>query len=186
MTYRQKFILEAIGLAVLVALIILLLFLLRGGREDGDSDEPSLDDIRNMPQVQDVFSSDIINNTRPSFEVNARIFAERFGSFSSESNFGNITDIQTIITPELAQRLNSLIASSANEITEQYYGVSTRVLVVEVLEQNETTARLKITTQRTEATGNVNNVSTRIQDLNLTMQLSGNNWLIADYAWQNN
>lgn len=186
MTDRRKFILEALGAIIVIALLIALLLWFRNREVEETPDTPSVEDIRSMPRTEEVFDEQTRQNTRPAPEVNARIFTERFGSFSSQSDFNNLRDIYPIITPELRIRLEALAAAGANEIREQYFGVSTRVISLETLEATESTARLNITTQRTEASGSVTNQQVRYQDIIIFMVNVDGNWLIADYEWQNN
>lgn len=188
MTERKKYILEGLGIILIIALIILLLFWLRSDREveTEEPDLPSTEDVRSMPRTEDVFDEEVRNNATTSPLVNARIFTERFGSFSSEADFGNLRDVYPIVTPQLRERLEALAESGRDEIREQYFGISTRIISSEILEETNSSASIRVSTQRVEATGSITNQQTRYQDITLSLINSEGNWLIADYEWHTN
>lgn len=182
MDTRIKKILEiSFAIAVIIGLIVLLVFLLRKPTPE----QELRDFIRSQPTADQVFTPEELANPEVRPEVSARIFAERFGSFSTESGYENQSVIFAVVTTELETRLKTLFEQAKSEsIDADYYGVSTRVLSVTVESQDETNASILVGTQREEANGNPGNVSLRNQDIRIVLVRSGDKWLVSDYQWQ--
>lgn len=183
MNERVKNILKVVGILLIFILALLLIWWLTEDRTKTTGPEDEIENIRNQPRVEDVFTPEQVQRAVASPTVNARIFAERFGSFSSQASFGNVSDVENIVTPALYSRLQALVASGANEPAENFYSISTRVINTEVTSQTEGSATIVVGTQRTEAIGSPSNTLNRMQDLTLSLQLSGNTWLVNDYEW---
>lgn len=183
MNERLKNILKVVGLLLIFILAILLIWWLTEDKVKTPTPQDEVEDVRNQPRVEDVFTPDQVSQATASPAVNSRIFAERFGSFSSQANFGNVDDVEVLVTPELYARLQGLVVSSGTEPAETFYSVSTRVINTEVTEQTDSTATVVVGTQRTEATGSPSNKREKMQDLTLSLQLSDGTWLVSDYAW---
>lgn len=180
---RKKLIEYIIIALLVVALAALIWFLLR---KDKETVEPAPNDpsiVRQMPRADQVFTAEQLAAGKQGPEVAARIFAERFGSYSNQSNYGNITDVLTMVTPELRAELEALRAEAQTGIPETYYGVNTRIVSIADPVVTETGTTFSINTQREEANGTPGNTSVRYQELTLTLQEINGAWLIADYAW---
>jgi len=80
----------------------------------------------------------------------ASAFAERYGSFSSESNMANLKDLLNFMSAGLRTKTENYIASTHS--SSEYYGVTTKVLAVKINSLNETggMAEVEVSTQREE------------------------------------
>ncbi len=166
------------ALTVIIALILLLFTLLtRDKKED-------VIDYQDLTQLEDVFTSDEMNNPEIRPEVTARSFVERFGSFSTESNFGNVDDVFPLVTPELRLELEDLRKDAAGDFGSDYYGVSTQVIQISLLSETDTEAILTLTTQKEESFGHPGNTEIRYQEIDVTLNKIGDNWLISSYNWK--
>ncbi len=120
-----------------------------------------------------------------SAETVAKVFAERYGSYSSESEAFNLEDLLPLTTntfgSELRGQIDRLRASTSGV---EYYGVSTRVLNATVASMSDTQASYTVLTQREEAKGSVGNTSVRYQTLKLILEKSGEQWLVASAVWE--
>lgn len=183
MNQKAKNIFKVLGILLVFILALLLIWWLTEDRSTSQLPEDDINNVRNQPRAEDVFTPDQINQAIATPVVNSRIFAERFGSFSSQANFGNVADVENITTPELFERLENLALSGSSEPAENFYSISTRVISSEIIEQTENSATVTVLTQRTEATGTPSNRQERMQNMTLSLQLVGNTWLISDYAW---
>ncbi|MFA6018549.1 MAG: hypothetical protein WC776_05230, partial [Patescibacteria group bacterium] len=114
----------------------------------------------------------------------ARAFVERFGSFSTEADYQNVTDVMALSTVSLQDELQAIAEEAREKESGNYYGVSTRILVIDVLEQTETSARLQITTQRQESIGSPDNTTVRIQEILVNLVKNGRSWLVDNFEWQ--
>jgi len=113
----------------------------------------------------------------------ARVFVERFGSYSTESGYTNIDDVMTLTTADLQGRLQSLLESAQKEAQSDYYGVSTRLMASKTELSSETAVTFKISTQRQESFDSPANTSVRYQDIRVVLNKSGENWLVSDFTW---
>ncbi|HBK33975.1 TPA: hypothetical protein DEP34_02095 [Candidatus Uhrbacteria bacterium] len=120
-------------------------------------------------------------------EVNVRTvvktFAERFGSYSNEANFANITDVLPMMTEAYATQTQSAIDSwTASDV---YYAVTTRVLTMEItIDEEAGTAQAIVSTQREEARGDVQNISVSYQELVLDLTRVSGSWFVDNATWR--
>lgn len=128
------------------------------------------------PQAQEVSATTV-----------ARTFAERMGSYSSESNFQNVEDVLGVVTESLASQLKKDAARERAAMPSEtggYYGISTLYLGAKTTEQSDTSIALLVQTQREESFGSPGNSSIRYQSLELTLVKEGESWKVNTYTWQ--
>ncbi len=113
----------------------------------------------------------------------ARVFVERFGSYSTESGYTNIDDVLSLTTTELQGKLKSLLEDAQAKPSGKYYGVSTRLMSSKVVSETDTQTVFKISTQRQESFDSPANTSVRYQDINVTLVKQGDLWLVSDFSW---
>lgn len=113
----------------------------------------------------------------------AKTFVERYGSFSSESNYANIEDVLPLATKEFQDMLREQMNAS---VSKESYGITTRVLVMKTDARNETagTAKMTVTTQREERKGALAVETVRYQTIALTFAKEQNVWKVASATWQ--
>jgi len=109
--------------------------------------------------------------------------SERFGSYSNEGNFGNISDLKIYMTDSMKNWADSYISESQAEgYSGDYYGITTTALVGEVLEFNEDEASFLITTSRREVKDNQEEVFN--QDIIINFNKIGDEWKVHEAYWQ--
>ncbi len=118
-----------------------------------------------------------------SLQSASKTFAERYGSYSTEADFANLTDVLPLMTKAYAEKTAAYVETAT--IPEEYYGVTTRVITVKVDAQDDEkgTATVTLTTQREEAKGDVQNVSVKYQDLVLSFEMESGSWKVANAVW---
>lgn len=109
-------------------------------------------------------------------------FTERYGSYSTESSFANLYDVMDIMTVSFRDETQAFITSS--KASSPYYGVTTRVLSVNIVSSDETSAVVKVATQREESKGSVQNSEIKYQDLLLTCVEEDSVWKVSSAIWQ--
>jgi len=88
----------------------------------------------------------------------AMAFAERLGSYSSQSDYGNFTDLKIFMTSSMQAWADKTVAEykakSANNTA--YYGIVTTAVTTEVKSFDDAagTAKIIVTTERRESTAN--------------------------------
>ena len=107
----------------------------------------------------------------------SRFFVERYGSFSSGAMWQNIYDIKSVVTNTLWLDLEKLTQSNTAANTD--LSLSTKVLSLELLSQNEFSATVLVKTQKKETAGEFSRVY--YQDLDLDLQKLDSAWLVEDF-----
>ena len=117
----------------------------------------------------------------------AATFTERFGSYSSDSDYSNIKDLQTLMTLEMAAWSEIYIDElSVRYPTDgEFYGVSSRVISVKTnsLNVEEGNASFTLTVQRSETFG-VQSPVVKYQTLAMRMLYDGNAWKVDFAKWE--
>lgn len=118
----------------------------------------------------------------------ASAFAERFGSYSNQSNFENITDLEVFMTAKMQAWAHDFIEKMRAEKpdTSIYWGITTRALKTEVLNFDENLGRAEIlvSTQRREAVGTTTNAKVYYQDIVLKFAKEEGAWKVDEAAWK--
>ncbi len=117
----------------------------------------------------------------------AMSFAERFGSFSSQSNFSNITDLQMFMTSSMRQWSVGYIDRLREENpSSTYYGISTYALSSETISFNEDAgqAEIRIFTQRRENRDDQPGENLFLQNLRLELMQQANDWKVNAAYWE--
>ena len=109
-----------------------------------------------------------------------KIFAERYGSFSSESNYANLRDLLPLMTDDLAGRTEEIMATPP-PVTEPY-GMTTRVLSTTVNALSANAASLVLSTQKEETKAGGQTLT--YPTLLLEFQKINSVWKVSSVTWQ--
>lgn len=175
-----------IAITVLLTLFFLLWFFLRPQSSEpvvvqDDDQSGVLDDSKTV--VDDRVTEVDSRTTQSPPSVIARSFVERLGSYSTDVDYANVDDIKSLATPVLQSTLDSIVVEARQTNASTYYGVSTHVITVETVSEDENTAILSITTQRIESFDSPGNTSTRYQDIELELVKLNEKWLVDTFTW---
>lgn len=122
-----------------------------------------------------------IDNTL-SARVLALNFAERYGTYSNDLPYENLHNLTGILTPSFQARINSIIQANAKQ--EGFYSITTKALVAKVNSQTDNTAQLTISTQRQELFTRNGEIKVSYATLSVSLNKSGENWLVDSAAWE--
>ena len=112
-------------------------------------------------------------------------FTERLGSFSNQSDYGNVTDLKIFMTSSMQTWADKYVASlRAQKYNGQYYGITTNTLTTKVLNYDEKAgkAQIEVTTERRESQASTVGAS-YIQKMTLDLVKSNNEWLVDNASW---
>lgn len=109
----------------------------------------------------------------------AKIFVERYNSYSTDNNFQNIIDVKELVTPELWQTLSAKIGK--NPAAGPFVGVTTKVFTSEIKTWDASSAAVSLSTAIGEEKNGV--ISNRQQTITIDLIKSGDNWLVAKFEW---
>lgn len=118
----------------------------------------------------------------------ASAFSERFGSYSNQANFENITDLKVFMTKKMQAWADDFIEKARAEKTDTsiYWGITTRALKTEILNFDESLgkAEILVSTQRREAVGTTTNAKIYYQDISLKFQKEDGIWKVDGAVWE--
>jgi len=113
-------------------------------------------------------------------------FAERFGSYSSHSSYGNIEDLRVFMSESMRQWAESYIKEQVEKESQDndYYGISSRSIVTKVQEFNKDRGRatVMVETQRTEKKGDQEEVFNQSIQINFVKE--DDDWKVNRAEWQ--
>ncbi len=120
----------------------------------------------------------------------ASAFAERYGSFSNQTDFKNLKDLSPLMTDKFSTQNDEYIQEQKKkaEDTSVYYGVTSKTVKNKLisLDEEETKAVVQLTMQRSEAKESMNsNVKVFYQDIIVGLEKERGEWKISSAQWQN-
>ncbi len=201
-TRKIGIIIVSIGLILLILLIYFVFFSSPEVVEEPETPEPPTEDIGlpesdeptitpgDRPKGQEVYDISQEEEYTPGIEDVSRLamsFAERFGSFSSHSNFSNITDAQLFMTSSLRDWSNDYIKQLREENPEDfYYGITTQALSTETIDYNEDAgeAEIRVITHRVEIGDDIEGENNFQQDLLVELKIENDSWKVDAIYWQ--
>lgn len=110
----------------------------------------------------------------------AKIFVERYNSYSTDNNFQNIIDIKELVTPELWKTLSVKIGKTPT--AGSFVGVTTKVFTSDIKNWADNSATISLSTAINEEKNGV--FSDRQQNVTVDMSKSGDNWLVSKFQWE--
>lgn len=119
----------------------------------------------------------------------AMLYSERLGSFSSQSEYTNFSDLKIYMTESMKAWADKTIKDlqEKNKGGQAYYGIETKALTTEVKSYDEKIgqAEIIVTTQRRESTEKIGGGEPFIQKINLSFLKVNGEWLMDKAYWQN-
>lgn len=115
-------------------------------------------------------------------------FAERFGSFSNHSNYGNINDLKLFMSSKMKDWADKYVeeAIARGGDSTIYYGITTKAIAAEIkiFDDDEGRAEIFVKTKRREATGATGNAASFYQDVLIAFVKEGGAWKVNSAYWQ--
>ena len=118
----------------------------------------------------------------------ASAFTERFGSFSNQSDYGNILDLKLFMTNKMKvwadDYVSQAIAKDNNNFI--YYGITTKSVSQEVKQYDPDSglAEILVATSRREAIGSTSNATSFNQNILIKLVRERGSWKIDSAYWQ--
>lgn len=108
----------------------------------------------------------------------AKIFIERYGTYSSDNESSNIKEVENLVVSALWSKLSAKIGQGASE---EFMGMTTRVISTELQDWTGESARATLQVVRVEERNGVTNNLHQNAEVNLIK--SGGNWLVENFKW---
>jgi hypothetical protein len=118
----------------------------------------------------------------------ATSFAERFGTYSNQANYRNITEAKIFMTARMQAWADDYLAQlrAGSSTANVYYGIITRAVAREIkdFDPEGGNAVILVHTRRQEANGSMDNIGkTFNQDITIKLIKSANTWLVDSAVW---
>lgn len=118
----------------------------------------------------------------------AAAFAERFGSFSNHSDYGNLRDLRIFMTSAMKDWAQDYIDTARLKKADAsiYYGIVTKAVSSQVkqFDADLGQAEILVKTQRRESAGATGNSSAFYQDIIIKYLREGSIWRVDGAYWQ--
>jgi vacuolar-type H+-ATPase catalytic subunit A/Vma1 len=111
----------------------------------------------------------------------ARMFAERYASFSSESDFANVKDLFPLMTLSLREREEARIRAAGSG--GEYLGITSSVVTMSTITMNENEAMIEAGLQRRVTEGEARTEETRYETLRLQLLKENGSWFVTEVGW---
>ena len=124
----------------------------------------------------------------------AKVFVERYGTYSTDNNFQNIREVETFVSRSLWSKISApmLQRSASMDVTlrdsvesktttQSFVGMTTKVISMELVSWSDTKATIELKTTRTEEKNGV--VSAHYQNATVEMVKVNSSWLVDGLVW---
>lgn len=109
----------------------------------------------------------------------SRLFVERFGSYSSFSNFSNIRGMEQFMTNSMRAYADSIIEDAEANPTSGYLGITTRILSLQIRSfTSEQRATVGITVQEERQQGLDADIERSFKDGTVELVYQDGRWLV--------
>lgn len=163
-----------------------------------ETEEPTQEETQAIPQQIEIAPERAVINagqpaekkgvTEDELKQIASSFAERFGSYSNQSNYGNIRDLKIFMNSTMEKWAEDYIQKEIAKVkdTSIYYGMTTMAVSGEVNHFDDDIGRAEITisTQRRMATGAISNAVNLQQDIIIKFIKERDVWKVSSATWQ--
>lgn len=112
----------------------------------------------------------------------ARMFVERFASFSNQNDNAHIEDAKALATP----RMQKWLETQQVALSREYSGMTTQVLAMELGDTSGVVARVEVSTQQDISKLENGLVSSKMQQRKGRVELIkvGNDWKVDGFFWE--
>lgn len=181
---------------IVILLIVFLVFLLINGKEEiinrGENTQP----ITNSDNIDFNSESKIVNSLivgqveeKDPLELTIRMiaknFAERYGTWSSHNKTDNFKSARIYTTSAMESKIDDFIINNEklSEDYDGYYGVTAKALNINIINLNDSEAKVSVSIQQREILGK--ELEENINYLNLELELIeyNGNWLVDNAQW---
>lgn len=183
-------------LVIIFALIILIgliyFMFLAPVKEKTPAAEQATTTIKTLaPEIKETAPAKTIRQEQVGEEDLKRLaasFVERYGSYSNQSGYANIRDLEIFMSGAMKIWAESYIEQTRNQNTptDIYYGIITKAVVVETknFDENSGQANFLVKTQRKESIGVGANARTFQQDASVSMVKESGVWKVSKVKWE--
>lgn len=117
----------------------------------------------------------------------AELFAERYGSYSNQGDFQNLTDLLPIMTASYRAKTEAYLASASSSDATTYQGVTSVKISTQVRSYSASagTASIAVMLQQQKTTGTSVTAAISYRSLLMKLKLVGKEWRVDSADWEN-
>ena len=108
----------------------------------------------------------------------ARIFLERYSTYSTDNDYQNITDVQELVTPEMWIKISARMKTAPT--AGSFVGVTTNVISMDLGDWSADKAMVVFKTNSVEEKNSI--TSSTYQTVQVFLVKTGDNWLVEKFA----
>ncbi len=185
--YTRRNTIIILSIVLLLILLWLLSFLIPKSRTSTPASQTapaSQTESQTSFTSQQLEQEKAIRTQASAVTTTAKLFVERYGSYSNEANFQNIRDVIPLMSVKFAAATTADLVNK--KAPAEYYGVTTRVITAKVVSQDDKsgTAVIDLATQRVEENGSAQNKTTKYQDIELLFVKESGVWMVDSAKWR--
>ncbi len=128
------------------------------------------------PTVKPLSSEDVLKNAAKQL---AKIFIERYGTYSSENNGENIKECESLVTEDLYAEISKRIG--VQPPNGEFTGATTKAIAVDLAEYSDTAAKAELGVNRIITKGD--SIEEKPSRVNVWLTRSGDGWLVSKFEW---
>lgn len=131
--------------------------------------------------------NDNLSASEEQLKRTASLFIERFGSYSNQSNFSNISDLKIYMTSSMKEWADDFIKkSNVDRDVSNYYGITTKSISqkVEFLNEDLGEAIIVVNTLRRESGGSLLEDNSFYQEAVVKFALEKGFWKVNKATWE--
>lgn len=177
---------KMILLGIIILLILGILFLVwrlsdKGfgpGQEGNQNDQP----VFQAPSANFQYKAAPPSKTDTEFAIEnlAKSYAERFGSWSTDNLGANLKELIPLSSKSMITYLNSV---KIDYKVSEFSGINTKSLAADISSLGDSKADVVVKTQRIKTKADLTE-EVYYQDINISVVLSGDKWLVDETTWQ--
>ena len=142
----------------------------------------------NANRSADAQQANAASRGKSDVEKIARFFTEFFGSFSTDSNYGNVTGLKIYMTQNMQKWADGFVADAKKNKNKEagYFGVTTKAVSVKTdsFSEEQGKAEVTVSCQRREATGTSTNARIYYQDMTVSFLKEKGVWKVNEAKWK--
>lgn len=179
-----------VGLIAISALIYFVFFF---GRQDQDLEPTIQEPVQQLQPITEIEKQVEQKTEAEKQEVETMVnieslslsFAERYGSYSSQSNFENITELKLVMTENMKKWADQYVAEQRKKMPDssEYYGITTKAISTDIVDKTETNAKVLINTQRIESFADGSTI-VGYQEIEITLLNQNGEWKVDAAVWK--
>lgn len=193
----RRMLLIILGAILLVLLVLLGFWIIQKQKTSSPKSNTNVNTV--VPNINTTNVNTVVNlnvnkkpvdvdaNEKNTVKSMGKNFASIYGSFSTQNDYRNITDLYFYMAPALRSQQEQFVAAerAKKNDTSLYHGMSSEARIVKLdnFDSKAGAASVTVALYRIEYTGSTSNASSFVQDITLGFEKVDGSWKVAKINW---